>query len=162
MDSAKRVGEALSALQVRPVERSESGRYVVPSEFVIRDCLVRIEPGALDRALNDWNQAWGAPDDALAIDSKTMKNALDEAGHQTHIMHYIIDWNYNEDRSRIHTGFGPENITRLRRFAVGILKSFQITNQSVAELMRKLCFRTRLVFDYLRMTKNSATVSLRL
>ena len=83
----------------------------------------------------------GAPDDALAIDSKTMKNALDEAGHQTHIMHYIIDWNYNEDRSRIHTGFGPENITRLRHFAVGILKSFQITNQSVAELMRTLCFR---------------------
>ena len=39
-------------------------------------------------------------------------------------LHYIIDWNYDEDRSRIRTGFGPENITRLRRFAVGILKSF--------------------------------------
>ena len=74
-------------------------------------------------------------------------------------VHYIIDWNYDEDRSRIRTGFGPENITRLRRFAVGILKSFQIPAQSVAELMRKLCFRTRLVFDYLRMTKNSLTLS---
>ena len=35
--------------------RRESGRYVIPSEYVIRDCLVRIEPGALDRALNEWN-----------------------------------------------------------------------------------------------------------
>ncbi len=69
--------------------------------------------------------------------------------------HYIIDWNYDEDRSRIRTGHGPENITRLRRFAVGILKSFQ-TTESITEMMRKLCFCTRRVFDYLRMTKNSA------
>lgn len=69
--------------------------------------------------------------------------------------HYIIDWNYDEDRSRIRTGYGPENITRLRRFAVGILKSFQ-TTESIPEMMRKLCFCTRRVFDYLRMTKNSA------
>jgi hypothetical protein len=69
--------------------RRENGNYIVPSEFVIRDCLVRIEPGALDRALNAWNQAWGAQDDALAIDGKTMKNALDEAGHQTHIMSVV-------------------------------------------------------------------------
>ncbi|MBK7234517.1 MAG: hypothetical protein IPI02_02400 [Sterolibacteriaceae bacterium] len=56
----------------------------------------------------------------------------------------------------IRTGHGPENITRLRRFAVGILKSFQST-ESIAEMMRKLCFNTRLVFDYLRMTNNSAS-----
>ena len=74
-------------------------------------------------------------------------------------VHYLIDWNYDEDRSRIRTGFGPENITRLRRFAVGILKSFQKPTQSVAEMMRALCFRTRLVFDYLRMTENSVTGS---
>lgn len=72
-------------------------------------------------------------------------------------VHYIIDWNYDEDRSRISTGYGPENISRLRRFAVGILKSFQKPNQTIAELMRKLSFRTRIVFDYLRMTKNSIT-----
>jgi predicted transposase YbfD/YdcC len=70
-------------------------------------------------------------------------------------VHYLIDWNYDEDRSRIRTGFGPENITRLRRFAVGVLKAFQKPAQSIAEMMRKLCFRTRLVFDYLRMTTNS-------
>ena len=69
--------------------RREDGRYVVPSEFVIRDCLLRIEPGALDRALNAWNQSWASQDDALAMDGKTMKNALDAAGHQTHIMSLV-------------------------------------------------------------------------
>ena len=72
--------------------RRENGRYIVPSESVIRDCLVRIEPAVqelkahwmLDGGLNAWNQAWGAHDKALAIDGKTMKNALDEEGHQTH------------------------------------------------------------------------------
>ena len=43
--------------------RRENGRYVVPSEYVIRDCLVRIEPGALNRALNEWNRAWGGQHD---------------------------------------------------------------------------------------------------
>jgi hypothetical protein len=69
--------------------RRENKLYVVPSEFVIRDCLVRIEPDALDRALNAWNQAWGAQDDALAMDGKTMKNAIDEEGNQTHIMSVV-------------------------------------------------------------------------
>ena len=78
--------------------RRENGHYVVPSEFVIRDCLVRIDPGALERALNAWNQAWGRQDDALAIDGKTMKNAIDEAGQQTHIMSVV-----GHDSKNCHT-----------------------------------------------------------
>ena len=69
--------------------RRENGHCVVPSEFVIRDCLVRIDPEALDRALKAWNTAWGMHDKALAIDGKTMKNALDEAGHQVHILSVV-------------------------------------------------------------------------
>ena len=69
--------------------RRENGHYVVPSEFVIRDCLVRIEPDALDRALNAWNSAWGKQDKAMAFDGKTMKNAIDEAGQQAHIMSVV-------------------------------------------------------------------------
>ncbi len=69
--------------------------------------------------------------------------------------HYIIDWNYDEDRSRIRTGYGPENVTRLRRFAVGILKSFQKPHQSIAQMMRQLTFQPRRVLDYLRLTANS-------
>lgn len=105
---------------------------------------------------------------ALGLTSRTPQEASPRRllavnrGHWSiESVHYIIDRNYDEDRSRIRirTGFGPENITRLRRFAVGILKSFQKTSQSIAEMMRKLSFRTRLVFDYLRMTNNSATGS---
>ena len=67
--------------------------------------------------------------------------------------HYIIDWNFDEDRSQIRTGHGPENITRLRRFAVGIIKSRGVSN--VAQKMRQLHRSPRLVFDYLRMSENS-------
>jgi predicted transposase YbfD/YdcC len=69
--------------------------------------------------------------------------------------HYIIDWNYDEDRSRIRTGYGPENMTRLRRFAIGIIKSKGA--RCVAQKMRQLTQNVRLVFDYLRMTKNSCS-----
>ncbi len=67
--------------------------------------------------------------------------------------HYIIDTIYNEDKSRIRTGYGPENITRLRRFAVGLLKSRGIKN--IAEKMRLLLLNTRQMLDVLKMTKNS-------
>lgn len=103
---------------------------------------------------------------ALGITSRTLQEtspqrvlAVNREHWSIESVHYIIDWNYNENRSRIRTGFGPENITHLCRFAVGILKSFQKPTQSIAEMMRSLSFRARLVFDYLRMTKNSATMS---
>jgi hypothetical protein len=69
--------------------RREQGHFVVPSECVIRDCLVRIDPEALDRALQAWNTAWGVYDEALAMDGKTMKHAVDEAWQQAHIMSVV-------------------------------------------------------------------------
>jgi len=58
----------------------------VPSESIIRDVLVRVDPEQLDRALQCWNGAYGQEDQCLAIDGKTMCNAIDEAGRQTHII----------------------------------------------------------------------------
>jgi predicted transposase YbfD/YdcC len=75
--------------------------------------------------------------------------------------HYVIDWNYHEDRSRISKGHGPENMTRLRRFAVSLIKD-KIKNtkvKSVSQKMRELMLNIRAVFDYLKMTKNSCGVS---
>ncbi len=84
----------------------------------------------------------------------------DNRGHwRVESCHYIIDWNYDEDRSRIRTGFGPENITRLRRFAIGLLKSKK-TNETIPEMMKKLLLNTRAVFDYLKMTRNSNPLSI--
>jgi predicted transposase YbfD/YdcC len=73
--------------------------------------------------------------------------------------HYALDWNYDEDRGRIRTGFGPENVSRLRRFALGLIQS--TTRQGIAQTMRQLCRSPRLVFDYLRMTRNSLPTPLR-
>ena len=70
--------------------RRENGRYVVPSNNVIRDVLIRVDPAELDCALQRWNIAHGSGNDqALAIDGKTMRNAFDEQGHQIHIMSAI-------------------------------------------------------------------------
>ena len=67
--------------------------------------------------------------------------------------HYILDWNWDEDRCTLRTGHGPENITRLRRFATGLIKSKSC--DSVAATIDKLARNVRRVFDYLRMTGNS-------
>ena len=67
--------------------------------------------------------------------------------------HYILDWNYDEDRCRIRSLYGPENISRIRRFAIGVIKA--ASSKGVAETMRNLTMNVRLVFDYLKMTRNS-------
>jgi len=69
--------------------RREKGRHVVPSEYVIRDVLMRVDPLDLDRALQQWNEAYGKQDQSLAIDGKTMCNAIDDQGYQAHIMSAI-------------------------------------------------------------------------
>jgi hypothetical protein len=67
--------------------------------------------------------------------------------------HYILDWNWDEDRGTIRTGHGPENITALRRFAIGAIKAK--SRDTVAATIQRLARNVRLVFDYLRMTDNS-------
>lgn len=104
-------------------------------------------------------------DIAYAITSRTPEEAnaqrlLDiNRGHWSieNSCHYILDWNFDEDRSRIRTGYGPENISRLRRFAIGVIKAKRV--RSVAQKMRELTRNVRLVFDYLRMTKNSCALA---
>jgi predicted transposase YbfD/YdcC len=69
--------------------------------------------------------------------------------------HYILDDTWDEDHCRIRTGCGPENTSRLRRFAISLLKHRAKPGESIASMTRKLAARTRLVFDYLLMTDNS-------
>jgi hypothetical protein len=67
------------------------------------------------------------------------------------ICHAAIDWNFDEDRCQILTGFGPENSTRLRRFAIGLLKD-KLHNETTPEMMKKLMLINRAVlqsFGYL-------------
>ena len=69
--------------------RREGGRYVVPSLSIIRDVLIRVDPTHLDRALQRWNEVYAEKDEGLAIDGKTMCNAIDDQGYQTHVMSVI-------------------------------------------------------------------------
>ena len=100
-------------------------------------------------------------DVAYGITSRTTREASPKRlleinrGHWSieNSCHYILDWNFDEDRSRIRTGHGPENVSRLRRFVIGLIKSKRSQCRSK---MRELNRNVRLVFDYLRMTKTLA------
>lgn len=118
-----------------------------------------IERESIDKKTGKYSK-----DVAYGITSRTPEQADAERVLITNRLHWsieschnIIDWNYDEDRSRISTGYGPENMTRFRRFSIGIIKSKNV--RSVAQKMRQLTRNTRLVFDYLRMTKNSCAIS---
>jgi len=116
----------------------------------------KVERITLDRKTGEQSQVI-----AYGITSKTpeLANAeqvlRDNRQHWTieNSCHYILDWTFDEDRCRISKGYGPENMTRLRRFAIGLLKSKGIRN--VAQKMRQLSFSPRMVFDYLRMSGNT-------
>ena len=66
--------------------RYRHGKYEVPSESILRDVLIRVDPVELDLAFQCWNAHHGAVDESLAIDGKTMRNAIDEGSRQTHIL----------------------------------------------------------------------------
>jgi len=87
---------------------------------------------------------------------QVLKFNRDHWGVESH--HYVLDWNWNEDRCTICKGHGPENITCLRRFATGLIKS--ISKDSVSATIKKLVRNVRRVFDYLRMTENSRKIIL--
>ena len=71
-------------------------------------------------------------------------------GHWTiEATHHILDWSFDEDRSR--TGHGPENMTRPRRFAIGLIKGRGL---ALAEAMRNLARNPRRVRYFLKMTDN--------
>lgn len=69
--------------------RRYRGTYIVPSLFIIRNLLIRVDPVHLDCALARWNESHGKQDESLAIDGKTMCNAIDEDGHRAHIMSVV-------------------------------------------------------------------------
>ncbi len=68
-------------------------------------------------------------------------------------MHHILNGSFEENRSRIRTGNGPETMTRLRRFAIGLIKG---RGRAVAQTMRNLARNPRRVLDFLKMTNNAA------
>lgn len=93
MDGYKAMGGWARDLSIKARERFgcrlHKKERIVPSVHTIRDVLTRVDPVALDRALQLWNADYGRQDQSLAIDGKTMCNALDKEGRQTHIMSVV-------------------------------------------------------------------------
>ena len=65
--------------------RRVNGAYERPSIYCLRNAIVKVAPEELDAALRAWFSAHGHDDASLAIDGKTMKGAVDEAGRQVHL-----------------------------------------------------------------------------
>ena len=63
--------------------RKRNGIYQVPSRTVIRNALIGVNPDQLDDALRAWNMQYDCLDESLAIDGKTVCNAIDEEGGQS-------------------------------------------------------------------------------
>lgn len=93
MDGYKAIAGWANALGVKARERFGcrivNRVRIVPSLSVIRDVLIRVDPDELDRALQRWTADYGQEDQSLAIDGKTMRNAIDKDGKQTHIMSVV-------------------------------------------------------------------------
>ena len=89
----KAIAEWAQSLHEKARERFncyyKQGQYHVPSVFVIRDLLTRIDPQELNDAITQWNRLYAQDDESLAIDGKTLRNAIDEEGRQTHIISAI-------------------------------------------------------------------------
>ena len=113
----------------------------------------------IEREITDKKTAETTFVTAYGITSRTAKEASPQTvlhkvrGHwSVEVSHYIIDWVFDEDRSTIRTGFGPENMTRIRRFAMGLIMSKGV--KGVSKKMRQLNKKPRAVLDYLKITNN--------
>ena len=116
--------------------------------FAVRRETVEVKSGKRRREI-----AYGIT--SLTSEAASSKRLLAlNRGHWTiEATHHILDWSFDEDRSRIRSGHGPENMTLLRRFAIGIIKGRGL---AVAGTMRNLARNPRRVLDFLKMTDNVA------
>ena len=58
----------------------------VETSLYLLEVLIRVDPEHLDQALCAWNAQFAAADEGLAIDGKTLCNAIDGEGRQTHVL----------------------------------------------------------------------------
>ena len=125
----------------------------VGQAFLIRRTRCQVRKGRVTDTSVD--TSWGVTSHTpLTADAQALLRI--NRGHWTieNSLHRILDdadaW--NEDKNRIRTGHGPENMTRLRRFAIAVIKSH---GKPVAATVRKLHRTPRLLLDYLKMTANT-------
>ena len=125
----------------------------VGQAFLIRRTRCQVRKGRVTETSVD--SSWGVTSHTPhTADAQSLLRI--NRGHWTieNSLHRILDdpGTWNEDKSRIRTGHGPQNMTRLRRFAIAVIKTHA---KPVAATMRKLHRTPRLLLDYLKMTANT-------
>lgn len=130
---------------------SELNHYLdfpgVGQVFAVRRDTVEVKSGKRRR-----ETAYGVTSLSAKAASPERLLALNRGHWTIEAIHHILDWSFDEDRCRIRTGHGPENMTLLRRFAIGLIKGRGL---AVAETMRNLARNPRRVLDFLKMTANA-------
>lgn len=58
-------------------------------------------------------------------------------------LHYVRDWTFDEDRSKVRTKKGPRMMAGLRNFAISLLRLLKFKN--IAQAVRKLASKPHLV-----------------
>ena len=116
--------------------------------FAVRRETVEVKSGRRRREI-----AYGVTSLTAQAASPQRLLALNRGHWTIEATHHILDWSFDEDRSHIRAGHGPENMTLLRRFAIGVIKGRGL---AVAETMRNLARNPRRVLDFLKMTDNVA------
>jgi hypothetical protein len=74
----------LKRLRARYNPRTE--RFEPPSEPTVRRVLQSVDAAAVDAALSGWLLGLADPDDALAVDGKTLRGAVRADGSQVHLL----------------------------------------------------------------------------
>ena len=66
--------------------RRRNGVFQAPTTNTIRELLIRVVPEDLDHALARWNKDNTRHDQAIALDGKTLCNAVNDDGSRTHLL----------------------------------------------------------------------------
>ncbi len=69
---------------------------------------------------------------SLPAESKVLKNAARQHWAIENSCHWVLDVTYQEDRSRVRMGNGAENLSRLKRLTLNILKQDKTNKASIA------------------------------
>ena len=116
--------------------RVRNKKPIIPSESTIRNVLMRVDPEELDLSLQRWNEEYGSVDESLAIDGKTMCNAIDESGRQIHIMsavgHQSGQWLHKKKVGTLPVaGSDKEKQTNEIKIAIPLLNGLNIQGKTI-------------------------------
>jgi predicted transposase YbfD/YdcC len=69
---------------------------------------------------------------SLPAESKVLKDAARRHWSIENTCHWVLDVTYQEDQSRVRKGFGAENLSRLKRLTLNMLKQDVTSKGSIA------------------------------